>query len=474
VGGTAGVGGTTGGTAGIGGSTSTGGDACDGGPARNLTIREVAAYQTIKIPIATGQQAIPAGSRVADVVQRRDTLFRVFVDVQAWSPRTLSARVTLINGATQEQFFERKALSTSSVDADPATSFQVRVPANRIQGDTRYFVEVVECGASSGGSIAPRFPGFGEAALGARATGPLKVRLVPVSTNLRIPDTSEPVLSLYREYLRSMYPVESVELGVTSALSTPYPVNWNSLLDQVRAKRQSELAPPDVYYYGILMPHNSLTEYVTACRGCPSGLGYVATATSAGSRVAIGLGFGDVASARTMAHELGHNHGRRHTPCGTSDGDPSFPHAGGVSGVWGYEARTGTLHDPRTPDIMGYCNPRWISDFTYRGLLTRVATLNGAAFEILADEASIARWRVLIAEPTGPRWGIPFDRPAAPFGEAESADVLDAQGRVITKTTVYRTEMGDSDAFTVLVPEPRPEWSSVRILGSVPLAFTAR
>ena len=46
--------------------------------------------------------------------------------------------------------------------------------------------------------------------------------------------------------------------------------------------------------------------------------------------------------------------------------------------MWGYDARgTGQLHAPEaTRDIMGYCGPRWVSDYTYRGLTERSAAVN--------------------------------------------------------------------------------------------------
>jgi hypothetical protein len=39
--------------------------------------------------------------------------------------------------------------------------------------------------------------------------------------------------------------------------------------------------------------------------------------------------------------------------------------------------------------------------------------------------------------------------------------------------TVYRTEIGDIHAFTVLVPEPKPGWHAIRITGAPPLRFSA-
>jgi len=73
--------------------------------------------------------------------------------------------------------------------------------------------------------------------------------------------------------------------------------------------------------------------------------------------------------AAVATHELGHNWGREHAPCGVS-GDPSYPYEGGSIGVWGYDRATGTLKSPSGhADIMSYCSPFWTSDYTYRGVL---------------------------------------------------------------------------------------------------------
>ena len=52
----------------------------------------------------------------------------------------------------------------------------------------------------------------------------------------------------------------------------------------------------------------------------------------------------------TIAHELGHNLGLRHAPCGgAGNPDPSFPHPDGSAGAWGYDFARGELVRPTTP-----------------------------------------------------------------------------------------------------------------------------
>jgi hypothetical protein len=58
-----------------------------------------------------------------------------------------------------------------------------------------------------------------------------------------------------------------------------------------------------------------------------------------------------------------------------------------------------------------------------------------------------------------------------PAGTAEVAEMLDADGDVIEHSVVYRTEVSDIDAASIMVPSPRNGWVSVRISGTKALKF---
>lgn len=76
-----------------------------------------------------------------------------------------------------------------------------------------------------------------------------------------------------------------------------------------------------------------------------------------------------------IAHELGHNLNLYHAPCGGADGpDPFFPYEDGSIGVSGFDLLGGDLVGPDTADLMSYCHPQWISDYSFtRALAHRIA-----------------------------------------------------------------------------------------------------
>jgi Peptidase M66 len=70
---------------------------------------------------------------------------------------------------------------------------------------------------------------------------------------------------------------------------------------------------------------------------------------------------------RVIAHELGHDFGQLHAPCGKPDQiDTDYPYKTGSIGSWGFDSDSKTLIDPSTyNDVMGYCDTFWTSDYMY-------------------------------------------------------------------------------------------------------------
>ena len=94
----------------------------------------------------------------------------------------------------------------------------------------------------------------------------------------------------------------------------------------------------------------------------------------------------------TVAHELGHNMGLFHAPCGGAGGpDPLYPYAWGVIGSWGYDRENKRLLSPYTPDLMSYCGGQWIGDYHVANALRhRVST--EAAADLAPRTRSVVVW----------------------------------------------------------------------------------
>ncbi|HKO49753.1 MAG TPA: hypothetical protein VJV79_18615 [Polyangiaceae bacterium] len=452
-----------------------GADGCSGGPALGISLKRIDVYQTVKVPVMDSGTEITTDKRTTDVVAGRPTMFRISVALDSgFSARQISARVTVDNGGTLAQYFAKQAVSKDSVETDTASTFQVLVPAEQITVDTRYSAELVECATGTGVAGSARFPKTDATALAARRVGGLKVTIVPLQANNKLPDTSETALTTYRQQLLAMYPIDAVTFTVAPAVTVAYPVDWEGTLDQMRAKRRTDAPAADVYYYGLLKPVDSFNSFCG--NGCTTGIGFVGDANSGGYRVAMGVGFADRVSAQTLAHELGHNHGRGHAPCVPNGGsisgvDTKYPFADGRIGIIGYDSRTKALLSEKGTDLMGYCSNVWLSEYTYDALMTRVALVNANKSQVLSA-AALQTWRVLLVGGSrGPRWGVPIAKPSLPEGTAVSARIVDGAGNLLQEITVYRTEISDSGAASIMVPEPKQGWSGVEVMGSGVVAF---
>ncbi len=74
-----------------------------------------------------------------------------------------------------------------------------------------------------------------------------------------------------------------------------------------------------------------------------------------------------VTDADVIAHEFGHNLSLQHAPCGNPLGiEPAYPYANASPGGWGYDFGEQRLVPPDEYfDLMSYCPPSWVSDFSF-------------------------------------------------------------------------------------------------------------
>ena len=302
-----------------------------------------------------------------------------------------------------------------------------------------------------------------------RTIGALRVQLVPLRYDAdgsgRLPDTSPQQLNALREALLAMYPVPAVELTVREPVATSVALapksGWASVLEDVRRARAQDRAPDDVYYFGLVAPADNHAKYCGG--GCTTGASFTASAGSVRNRASVGLGFTGAIAVDAMVHELGHAHGRAHAPCGRPDRtDPAFPYPEALIGTWGYDVRgTGEMRSPeRTRDIMSYCGPRWVSDYTYRGLTARSAEVNrvdsavvAVVSRLISDQPAVAgiAWRTLVVGAGGEvTWGEGEGSP--PSGTAATAQLFGAGGEPLGTIEVQAIEIADTDERMFWIP----------------------
>ena len=149
--------------------------------------------------------------------------------------------------------------------------------------------------------------------------------------------------------VRSLLPIHEMSVrvheGYVTSANLATGAGWGELLGELVYLRIRE--GERGYYYGALDLQESAIW---------DGLGQIGYPASVGA-----------ADPITMTHELGHNLGLLHAPCGgATSADRSYPHNGGAIGAWGYDfANDRAVSAALYKDVMGYCDPQWISDYHF-------------------------------------------------------------------------------------------------------------
>jgi hypothetical protein len=458
-------------------------DGCSNTSVVGLSLSELAVYQAVKIPIMQDLTAIEGPQRNADVVQGRPAVFRVHVTPQAgWTPREVSARIELTNAQApaaddSELFFSLLTPVGASSDDDPDSTFQVDVPAEFLTANTSYAVTLVECAPDppSGTTQGARFPEDGFADLQAHETGPLRVHLIPLAIpGAAAPDLPDSWIEVYRNRVFAVYPVTEVEFSVGQTLSS----SGASMCDHlaaITARRSADNAPVDLYYYGLT------SDISGGQSGCSNAISNPSSSSKSSAGWAGGWAYeqNPESGAATMCHELGHAHGRLHAPCNVSDPDWNYPYPNADIGVWGHDLRSDEFLPPTSKDMMSYCPDdrtlAWLSDYTYQGLLERVAAVNALGWPSLPSSIQTTEpkvpWRLLVVDHLGPRWGeYPLLVRGTPEGTALTAIVHDRYG-TRWQIEVYRQDIADGvsrDPYMLTVPEPEPGWYAIEVPGLLP------
>ncbi len=296
------------------------------------------------------------------LVAGRDAVVRVFVTADQVNFFEPGVRVRFFRGGQEVASLvspPRFGIPLQVSEGMLANSYNLVVPGSVLKPGTTYTVETLTDGVVPllGGSVT-RLPAAGDGApLNIVEAPTFRIRFVPViQPGGPVANVTTGNVEQFMGATRAVFPLGEVHVDVrqpyTSTASTATESGWSQLINEVRVLRLLD-GQTQYYYHGIV---RRIAHW--------AGLGYV------GHPVA--LSYDALPAANwVVAHELGHNWGRRHAPCGNPSGiDTVFPHAGGGIGVYGLDLAQGQVVGPSTADLMGYCAPRWISDYTYQAVTT--------------------------------------------------------------------------------------------------------
>jgi hypothetical protein len=415
------------------------------------------------------------------LIAGRDGFLRVFVKASVVYPLAPKVRV--------RWYASGVLVRTDTISAPAATapvtitegalnsSWNLAVPKSLIQPHLSVLADVDPANAAPELNESNNsFPANGvPLALDVRAASVFHVEAVPVmqrSNHLTGGVTAGNVASFF-SLVQKIHPIPSYQAAVHAVYTTADTLTllandangeWENVLNEMAALRVAESVSDSLYYYGVVHP------------GYPAG---VAGIGFIGSPAAVG--WDEAIIDQIAAHEIGHNWGRLHAPCGApADVDPNWPTAPRYDnaniGVYGFDLTTNSLISPQVADIMSYCQTQqWSSDYTYKGVMDfRAASPMVVPASAAGEQPSLLVWGRMRGSQIEiePAFEI-TTRPVLPSGSgAYTLEGLDAGGASLFRYAFDPHEIADlphqASSFAFAIPLgsfDRSRLASLRLSG---------
>jgi hypothetical protein len=354
--------------------------------------------------------------------------------------------------------------------ANYGSTFNVELPSNWLSGSV-----VITATAYQGSTPYVTATNWSSLALNFNSVPALKVMVVPIRytdtpTGQVYPAPSTDTLS---SWIMRAYPISAIQLTFHAAYAYTGDLrqfgDWNTLLSDIDALKAGDGASASQIYYGLIPTTNSQGTWFTSGY---SGLGYISYRVSIGLELPTSVGWSADQTGETAAHEIGHNLGRYHAPCGNpASPDPNYPYAGGIIGQFGLDIPKGVLWNPTTTyDLMSYCHPQWLSDYTYQGLYTdqraNGAAVLGAAAPGLFIRGAIADTGQVTLKPV---YALKTGLTPSPIASDYQAQLLNAGGQVVAAYPVRVLEAaldpgGVIQSISAVVPQPAQPVTRLRLI----------
>ncbi|MFV8752828.1 hypothetical protein ACNOYE_19970 [Nannocystaceae bacterium ST9] len=372
-------------------------------PALGIQISQVEANQGTAVIIAEGGEWVAGPDRLGPLISKRNTLVRVHYTVDpGWVARDIQAQLTITaSDGTTKTFASSKTVDGDSMPNSLSGTFffGLVAEAGDVEANSSFRVTLQEvdeagrelaasAGLSEGTWQSPSEPGL----LGIQPEPlQLKVVFVPFHHKFggidRLTDTSDATMQVLADALYEQNPTHELIWSVHEPMTWEYEMtSLGAVMGPMSALRENEQAFPNEYWAGLFPIPNGGVAGVAGIASVPSdGKGEGAQRVSVTA-----LGNDIVRAAEVDVHEVGHTQGLAHVYCPYAEAaspDPAYPYANGLIGQWGFGILSFQLYSPDSfYDYMTYCNPTWVSTWSWDRNFYRIRTLTSWEGEAIGPE----------------------------------------------------------------------------------------
>lgn len=315
------------------------------------------------------------------------------------------------------------------------------------------------------------------AALAFNAMPTLNLKIVPINythtpTGAFYPGPTTDTIS---DWIMRSYPLSAVNVSLRAPLAFSGDLTvdsgWINLLYALTDAKTADGAPASQDYVGLI-PFSYPNGWGTPANG---GIGWI------GEREAVILNYpvppySADATGELGAHEVGHNFGLYHAPCGNpANPDPNYPYPGASIGQYGLDVTHSRVWSPVSPDfavdVMSYCSPVWWSDYNYKKLYNDQIVHGLAPVRQPAAQPSLmirARFDDRDAPELSPVYSLMAVPTAAPANSEYAIQLIDQSGAVVASYPAVIREAQEQNlrarSISAIVPRPTQPVASVRLV----------